>query len=676
MCPHRSGNRLPFQKRYRFGYHGRVMNATEAQAINAIRMLAVDAVEAARSGHPGMPMGMAPTAYVLWSEFLRHHPDHPHWPDRDRFVLSAGHGSMLIYSLLHLAGYDLPLEELKRFRQWGSQTPGHPELGHTVGVEVTTGPLGQGISTAVGLALAETKLAAEFNRPDHTIVGHHTYVIASDGDLMEGVSSEASSLAGHWQLGRLIVFWDDNHISIDGSTDLSFTEDVRLRYQAYGWQILEVTDGNDLDQLRQAIRAAQADPRPSLIAVRTVIGFGSPVAGTSKAHSDPLGADNIALTRQALGWTHAPFEIPEAVYQAYRGPRTAQLYATWNSALSRYRAAFPQEAAQLERRWSGHLPQGWAEGLPTFEAGSKLATRAASGQTLNALAPQLPELLGGSADLTPSNNTKATGMDNFSPQTPTGRYIRYGVREHGMTTILNGLNLHGGYRAYGGTFMVFADYMRPAVRLAALMGTPSIYVLTHDSIAVGEDGPTHQPIEQIMSLRAIPNLWVLRPADANETAMAWQLALQRRDGPVVLALTRQPLVTLEAAAAHRALQGGYVLADAAQPRACLVATGSEVSLALEAQKRLAELGLAVRVVSLPCWEVFEAQPAEYRAQVLPPGLPTVSVEAGTTLGWARYAQRQVGLDRFGASAPFAEVYPRLGFTPERLVAEVQSLLGQ
>lgn len=658
------------------GIMGTVMNATEALAINAIRMLAVDAVEAARSGHPGMPMGMAPAAYVLWSEFLRHHPDHPHWPDRDRFVLSAGHGSMLIYSLLHLSGYDLSLEELKRFRQWGSQTPGHPELGHTVGIEVTTGPLGQGISTAVGLALAETKLSAEFNRPDHAVLGHHTYVIASDGDLMEGVSSEASSLAGHWQLGRLIVLWDDNHISIDGSTELSFTEDVRLRYQAYGWQILEVTDGNDLDQLRQAIRAAQADPRPSLIAVRTIIGFGSPVAGTSKAHSDPLGAENIALTRQSLGWDYAPFEIPEAAYQAYRGPRTAQLYASWNAALSRYRAAFPQEAAQLERRWLGELPSDWMQPIPTFEAGSKLATRAASGQILNALAPQLPELIGGSADLTPSNNTRATGMDNFTPQTPTGRYIRYGVREHGMTTILNGLNLHGGYRAYGGTFMVFADYMRPAIRLAALMGTPSIFVLTHDSIAVGEDGPTHQPIEQIMSLRAIPNLWVLRPADANETAMAWQLSLQRRDGPVVLALTRQPLVTLAADITRGALQGGYILSEVDHPQAALVATGSEVGLALEAQKLLAERSIAVRVVSLPCWELFESQPAEYRAQVLPVGLPAVSVEAGTTLGWARYAQRQVGLDRFGASAPFAEVYPRLGFTPARLVAEVQSLLGQ
>lgn len=649
------------------------MNAQEHLAINALRILAVDAVEAAKSGHPGMPMGMAPTAYVLWSEFLRHNPADPLWPDRDRFVLSAGHGSMLLYGLLHLSGYDLPLEELKRFRQWGSKTPGHPEHHHTVGVEVTTGPLGQGISTAVGLALAEQKLAAEFNQPDHNLINHYTYVIASDGDLMEGVSGEACSLAGHWQLGKLIVFWDNNDISIDGPTSLSFSEDVLGRYRAYGWQVLEVADGNDLPALRQAIAAAQQSPQPSLISVKTVIGYGSPVAGTSKAHSDPLGPDNIAKTREALGWPYAPFEIPASVYSAYQNGRGPQLYAQWQQKAASYQRALPEQWAEFDRRVQGRLELDWSQALPSFDPSAKLQTRAASGQTLNALAPLLPELIGGSADLTPSNNTKATGMDNHSPQNPKGRYLRFGVREHAMGTILNGLNLHGGYRAYGGTFMVFSDYMRPAVRMAALMNTPTVFVFTHDSIAVGEDGPTHQPIEHVMSLRAIPNLQVWRPADANETAFAWQMALQRHDGPTVLALTRQALPVL-AVDAQGVSRGGYIVANAANPQAVLVATGSEVSLALEAQQMLAAEGVPVRVVSLPCWEVFEAQSDEYRRSVLPPHLPTVSVEAGTTLGWAKYAQAHVGLDRFGASAPLADVYPKLGFTPQRITAVLKSLL--
>lgn len=618
-------------------------------------------------------MGMAPTAYVLWSEFLRHNPADPLWPDRDRFVLSAGHGSMLLYGLLHLSGYDLPLEELKRFRQWGSKTPGHPEHHHTVGVEVTTGPLGQGISTAVGLALAEQKLAAEFNQPDHNLINHYTYVIASDGDLMEGVSGEACSLAGHWQLGKLIVFWDNNDISIDGPTSLSFSEDVLGRYRAYGWQVLEVADGNDLPALRQAIAAAQQSPQPSLISVKTVIGYGSPVAGTSKAHSDPLGPDNIAKTREALGWPYAPFEIPASVYSAYQNGRGPQLYAQWQQKAASYQRALPEQWAEFERRMQGRLELDWSQALPSFDPSAKLQTRAASGQTLNALAPLLPELIGGSADLTPSNNTKATGMDNHSPQNPKGRYLRFGVREHAMGTILNGLNLHGGYRAYGGTFMVFSDYMRPAVRMAALMNTPTVFVFTHDSIAVGEDGPTHQPIEHVMSLRAIPNLQVWRPADANETAFAWQMALQRHDGPTVLALTRQALPVL-AVDAQGVSRGGYIVANAANPQAVLVATGSEVSLALEAQQMLAAEGVPVRVVSLPCWEVFEAQSDEYRRSVLPPHLPTVSVEAGTTLGWAKYAQAHVGLDRFGASAPLADVYPKLGFTPQRITAVLKSLL--
>jgi transketolase len=655
-------------------------------SINAIRMLALDAVEQAKSGHAGMPMGMAPTAYVLWTEFLKHNPRDPRWFDRDRFVLSAGHGSMLLYSLLHLTGYDLPLEELKRFRQWGSRTPGHPEYHHTVGVETTTGPLGQGISTAVGMALAERKLAAEFNREGHTIVDHYTYVLASDGDLMEGVSSEASSLAGHLRLGKLIVLYDDNDISIDGSTGLAFTEDVLKRYEAYGWHTVVGVHGEDLEAIRRAIREAQADPRPSIISVKSIIGYGSPLAGHHKAHSDAMGPEKVAATREALGWQYAPFEIPQEVYDDYRRaiPKGEAAQAEWSRRLEAYRQAFPQLAAEFHRRMAGELPNGfasseagWEQALPSFEPGSKLATRAASGKVLDALAPRMPELLGGSADLTPSNNTKATGMEDFSAANPSGRYIRYGVREHGMGAILNGINLHGGYRAYGGTFLVFSDYMRPAVRLAALMGVPTIFVYTHDSIALGEDGPTHQPVEHLMSLRAIPNLWVIRPADADETAQAWRMALERRSGPTALALTRQALPVLDRgklASAEEASRGGYVLSEVENPQAAIVATGSEVALALEAQALLAEQGIRVRVVSLPCWEAFEAQDAAYRDSVLPKHLPTVSVEAGTTLGWDRYADRCIGLDHFGASAPYPTVYKNLGFTPERVVEAVKSLL--
>ncbi len=650
----------------------------ETQAINALRFLAVDAVEQAASGHPGMPLGMAPAAYLLFSEFLKHNPADPHWPDRDRFVLSAGHGSMLLYGLLHLTGYDLPLEELKRFRRWGSRTPGHPERGHTAGVEVTTGPLGQGISTAVGLALAELKLAAEFNREGFDIVDHYTYVIASDGDLMEGVSSEASSLAGHWKLGKLVVLWDDNHISIDGSTELSFGEDVLKRYQAYGWQTLLVYDGNNLEALRAALRAAQADPRPSLIAVRSQIGFGSPKAGTAKVHGEPLGKEALEATRRTLGWPYPAFEIPEEVYQHFRRalPRGKKLQADWAIRMSAYQQTFPQLSRELSRRLEGALPEklDW-NSLPKFEPGSKLATRAASGKVLDFLAGLLPELTGGSADLTPSNNTKAAGMEDFSSELPTGRYIRYGVREHAMGAVLNGLNLHGGFRAYGGTFLVFSDYMRPAVRLAALMGTPSIFVWTHDSIALGEDGPTHQPVEHLMGLRAIPNLWVVRPADATETAAAWRIALERSDGPTAIVLTRQALPVLSQVKAGTVVKGGYVLADVDNPRAVIVASGSELVVGLEAQLLLAQQGIHVRVVSLPCWEAFEAQPETYRDFVLPNSLPTVAVEAGTSLGWERYADRIIGIDRFGASAPYPTIYHNLGFTPDRVVAEIKALLG-
>ncbi|GEM82479.1 MAG: transketolase [Meiothermus sp.] len=646
---------------------------TVKASIDAIRMLALDAVEQAKSGHPGMPMGMAPAAYVLWTEFLKHNPKDPNWPARDRFVLSAGHGSMLLYALLHLSGYDLPLEELKRFRQWDSKTPGHPEYGHTPGVEVTTGPLGQGISTAVGMAIAERKLVAEFGE----IAEHYTYVIASDGDLMEGVSGEASSLAGHLRLGKLIVLYDDNDISIDGRTELAFTEDRLKRYEAYGWHVVPGVEGEDLGAIRAALREARADPRPSLISVRSIIGFGSPLAGHHKAHSDAMGPEKVAATRQALGWPHAPFEIPEEIYADYRRAleKGAQAQAEWEAKLEALAQASPDKVAEFRRRIERQLPQGWEAHLPSFAAGEKLATRAASGKVLEKLVPVLPELMGGSADLTPSNNTRTPDMTDFSPDNPAGRYIRYGVREHAMGAIMNGLALSRALRPYGGTFLVFSDYMRPAVRMAAIMGVPTIFVFTHDSIAVGEDGPTHQPIEHVMSLRAIPNLWVIRPADANETAVAWKMALERTDGPTALILTRQALPVLDGVRPKGVERGGYIISNVPEAKAAIVATGSEVSLALEAQKLLAEGGIAVRVVSLPCWEAFEAQPEAYREGILPRNLPTLALEAGTTLGWERYAQRVVGLDRFGASAPFADVYSKLGFTRERVAAEVRALLG-
>ncbi len=647
--------------------------STVKASIDALRILALDAVEQAKSGHPGMPMGMAPAAYVLWTEFLKHNPKNPQWPGRDRFVLSAGHGSMLLYALLHLTGYDLPIEELKRFRQWDSKTPGHPEYGHTPGVEVTTGPLGQGISTAVGMAIAERKLVAEFGE----IAEHFTYVIASDGDLMEGVSGEASSLAGHLGLGKLIVLYDDNDISIDGRTELAFTEDRLKRYEAYGWHVVPGVEGENLGAIRAALREAQADPRPSLISVRSIIGFGSPLAGHHKAHSDAMGPEKVAATRQALGWPHEPFVIPEEVYADYRRAleKGAQAQAEWEAKLEALAQANPDKAAEFRRRIERRLPQGWETHLPGFTAGEKLATRAASGKVLEKLVPVLPELIGGSADLTPSNNTRTSDMTDFSRDNPAGRYLRYGVREHAMGAIMNGLALSRALRPYGGTFLVFSDYMRPAIRMAAIMGVPTVFVFTHDSIGVGEDGPTHQPIEHVMSLRAIPNLWVIRPGDANETAVAWKMALERTDGPTALILTRQALPVLDGVRPKGVERGGYILANVPEAKAAIVATGSEVSLALEAQKLLAGEGIGVRVVSLPCWEAFEAQPDTYREGILPQSLPTLALEAGTTLGWERYAQRVVGLDRFGASAPFADVYSKLGFTRERVAAEVKALLG-
>lgn len=644
-------------------------------AANTIRALAMDGVQKADSGHPGMPMGMADVATVLWRSFLSHRPDHPTWPNRDRFVLSGGHGSMLLYSLLHLSGYDLPLEELKQFRQWGSKTPGHPEYGHTVGVETTTGPLGQGLSNAVGMALAEQWLAAKFNRPGYPLVDHFTYIFAGDGDLMEGISHEACALAGHWGLGKLILFYDDNHISIDGHTNLAYSDDVAGRFAAYGWHTQRI-DGHDPAGIEAAIRAAQAETGcPSLIACRTHIGYGSPNRqDTAKAHGEPLGEAEIKLAKERLGWpAETPFYVPAEAYQLFAP--AGQSFTAWQTLLAAYQAQYPELAQEFETLQAGKLPAGWEKALPSFAPGKTIATRNASGQVLDAITPALPNLIGGSADLTGSNKTLAKGMTGLKRGDFSGRYIYYGVREHGMGGLMNGLALSG-LRPYGGTFLVFSDYMRHAMRLAALMHLPVIYVLTHDSIGLGEDGPTHQPIEHLMSLRLIPNLWVFRPGDANETAIGWKVALQRTDGPTALILTRQNLPILEPRLAQGASKGGYILADTENPQAILLATGSEVAIALAAQEQLAAKGVAARVVSMPCWELFEQQSPQYKAQVLPPTIPKrVAIEAGSRLGWERYvgpAGNIIGLDHFGASAPYETLYTQFGLTPEAIV---QSLIS-
>jgi len=657
--------------------------------INTIRTLAMDGVQKANSGHPGMPMGMADVAYVLWTRFLKHNPADPGWPNRDRFVLSAGHGSMLLYSLLHLTGYDLPLEELKRFRQWDSRTPGHPERGLTPGVETTTGPLGQGFANGVGMALAERFLAASFNQPDFPIFDHHTYAIVSDGDLMEGVSHEAASLAGHLGLGKIIYLYDDNEISIEGSTDITFTEDVPNRFRAYGWHVQEV-DAYDLDGIEAAIRAAQEETeRPSLIVCHSHIAYGSPnKQDTAGAHGAPLGEDEVRLTKERLGWPpDAHFFIPDealAVFrQAVEQGREAQ--AQWHEMFERYRAVYPAEAGLLETLWTGELPEGWSDALPTFSPGDgPIATRNASGTVLNALAPALPTLLGGSADLAPSNKTLLKESDDFQQGTAAGRNLRFGVREHAMGSILNGLALHGGVLPYGGTFLVFSDYMRPPVRLAAMMELPVVYVWTHDSVWIGEDGPTHQPIEQLAALRAIPNLVVIRPADANETAGAWRVALERRDGPTGLVLTRQKLPVLfetNRSPAETVARGAYILADSSGiPNVLFIASGSEVHVAVEARDLLAQKGVAVRVVSMPSWEIFDAQPASYRDSVLPPQVTArLAIEAGVTQGWTKYvgpAGDVIGLDHFGASAPYKVLMEKFGFTAETVVERALQLLGK
>jgi len=652
----------------------------DEQCVTTLRLLAVDMVEKAKSGHPGLPLGAAPMAYVLWARHLRHNPLDPSWVNRDRFILSAGHGSALLYALLHLTGYNLSLEDLKNFRQWESKTPGHPEYGLTPGVECTTGPLGQGFAMGVGMALAEKWLAERFNRPGFPIIDHHTYALVSDGDLMEGVASEAASLAGHWKLGKLIYLYDDNHITIEGDTALTFTEDVLTRFQAYGWHTQRVADGNDLEAIHEAITAAKAEHnRPSLIAVRTVIGYGSPKQNNAACHGEPLGPEAARKTKECYGWPleeafHVPQDVREAMGRAVAEGRRRQ--EEWNARLDAYRTAYPEEAALLQSFLAGTLPHGWEKHLPLFDpAAGSVATRNASGKVLNALADVIPNLMGGSADLAPSNKTFLTQGGN--------RNLHFGVREHAMGAILNGMALHGGVRPYGGTFLVFADYMRPAIRLAALMKTKVIYVFTHDSIGVGEDGPTHQPIEQLASLRAIPNLTVLRPADANETAAAWKIALES-DGPVALALTRQnvPVLDVDREKLFQGVsKGAYILAESSgPPRLIVIATGSETHLALEAQKVLErQKGIPTRVVSMPSWELFQRQDAAYRDAVLPPEVTArLAVEAGSSMGWHRWTGSQgavIAIDRFGASAPGSVVMTNFGFTVDNVVASALALFS-
>ncbi len=655
------------------------------RSITTIRTLAMDGVQKANSGHPGTAMALAPVAYHLYTERLRHDPAAPHWPGRDRFVLSPGHACILQYAALHLTGYDLSLEDLESFRQWGSKTPGHPEVHHTAGIEVTTGPLGQGVGNAVGFALAERMLAERFNRPGHEIIDHRTYAICSDGDLMEGVALEAASIAGHLGLGRLTMVYDDNRITIEGDTGLAFSEDVAAKFAATGWHAQRLEDGWTLDDLRAAIDAADADDRPSIIVLRTHIAPGAPTKqDTAEAHGAPLGEEEIRLTKAAYGWPEdAQFLVPDEVRgHMDQHARGAEARAAWEDRMASYRAAHPDLAAELERVLAGTLPDGWDADLPTFEPDAKgLATRSASGKAINGLALRIPELVGGSADLAPSNNTHIADGGSVSPRGFAGRNLHFGIREHAMGSLLNGMALHGGFRTFGATFLVFSDYMRGAVRLAALSGVPVTYVWTHDSVHVGEDGPTHQPVEHLMALRVIPNLTVVRPADANETVAAWRLAMEHRDGPVAIILTRQNLPTLDRAqlgAADGLMRGAYVLAEATggTPAAVVIATGSEVALALEARTALEADGTPTRVVSMPSWELFAAQDASYRDAVLPPDVAArVSVEAGVTQGWQQWVGdrgRMIGIDRFGASAPGGTVARELGLTADAVVAAVRA----
>jgi transketolase len=682
-----------------------MQNKTDALCVNTIRMLSVDAVEKAKSGHPGAPMGLAPVAYVLWSRFLKHNPKNPSWPDRDRFVLSAGHGSMLLYSMLHLTGYDLPLDQIKQFRQWGSLTPGHPERELTPGVEVTTGPLGQGFGNGVGMAIAEAYLAARYNRPGFKIINHFTYAIVSDGDIMEGVAAEAASMAGHLKLGKLIYLYDDNRISLAASTDLSFSEDVAKRFDAYGWHTQSVVDGNDLATVERALEQARSETsRPSLILVRTHIGFGSPGKQDSfEAHGSPLGPDETKLTKQKLGWPPEPFYLPEEALAHFREAITKgqKFEADWNEQFAAYKKEFPELGREIEQALRGELPAGWDAAIPEFPADPKgLATRAASGKILNAIAPKLPTLIGGSADLNPSTFTALRNLGDFeNPEgdfsksqglagggcSYAGRNLHFGVREHGMGAAVNGMAAHGGIIPFASTFLIFSDYLRPSMRLAALMGLGAIYVFTHDSIGVGEDGPTHQPIEQLAALRAIPRLVLIRPGDANETALAWRVAIETRHRPVALALSEQTVPTLDRTkytAAAGVERGAYVLADPpdGRPELVLIGTGSELSLVVAAREKLLERKVNARVVSMPSWELFDDQPQDYREFVLPPGVRArLAVEAALPLGWHRYVGdggEVLAIERFGASAPGNIVMEKFGFTVDHVVERARALLGK
>ena len=664
-------------------------SSVDLLCINTVRTLSMDAVQKANSGHPGTPMALAPLGYALFTRHMNHDPADPHWPDRDRFVLSCGHASMLLYSCLYLSGYDLALEDLKQFRQWESRTPGHPEFGHTPGVETTTGPLGQGVGNAVGMAVAEAHLAATFNRDGHGIVDHFTYFICSDGDLMEGVSHESASFAGHFKLGKLIGFWDDNRITIDGSTDLTFTDDTAKRFEAYGWQVLHLDDVNDLDAIAKVVAEAKSDlTRPTLVCTRTHIGFGSPKKqDTSSAHGEPLGADEIVATKKALGWAKPDesFYVPDEALAEWRKARDrgAKAHAAWNTKRDAYARAHADDARELARRLAGELPANWESVIPNFTAeNGSVASRAASNTVLNALVGVLPELIGGSADLTPSNGTAVKTWKNFAPGDYDKRYMHFGIREHGMGSIMNGMTLHGGLMPFGGTFLIFSDYMRPPIRLASLMRQQVIFIFTHDSIGLGEDGPTHQPVEQLSALRAIPGITLIRPADATETAEAWRVAIKHKHGPVCLVLTRQKLGYIDRtkyASAAGVAQGGYVLADGdgGKPDVVLLSSGSEVGLIMTAREKLAGQGVKARVVSLASHELFALQSAEYRASVLPPGIPRVSIEAAHTMSWYRWVGENgvvLGIDRYGASAPYETIYTELGLTVDKIVDAAKGLV--
>ncbi|MGN7762799.1 transketolase [Paenibacillus sp. 22594] len=672
--------------------HKKENSTVDNLAITTIRTLAIDAIEKANSGHPGMPMGSAPMGYQLFAKTMNHNPEHPTWVNRDRFVLSAGHGSMLLYSLLHLSGYDLPMEELKQFRQWGSLTPGHPEFGHTAGVDATTGPLGQGIGMAVGMAMAEAQLGATYNKGEHNVIDHYTYAICGDGDLMEGISSESASLAGHLKLGKLIVMYDSNDISLDGKLNLAFSENVAKRFEAYGWQVLRVEDGNDLPALGKAISEAQADSsKPTLIEVKTVIGYGSPnkqgKGGHGGTHGSPLGADEAKLTKDFYKWVYEEnFYVPDEVRARFAEVKEKGIAANkaWDEKFAAYKKAYPELAAQLETALKGELPEGWDANLPFYKAEDKaVSTRVASGNALNGLTAGVPQLVGGSADLESSTMTHLNGLEQFTPDSYDGRNIYFGVREFGMAAAMNGIALHSGLKVFGGTFFVFTDYLRPAVRLASIMKLPVTYVLTHDSIAVGEDGPTHEPIEQLASLRIIPGLTVIRPADGNETSAAWAYAMENTSNPVALVLTRQNLPILQGTVdgvRDNIKRGGYVVSDSKNgtPQAQIIATGSEVQLAVKAQAALAEEGIDVRVISLPSWDLFEKQDKAYRDSVILPEVKArLAIEMAQSFGWERYTGDQgdiLGITTFGASAPGDTVIREYGFTVENVVSRVKALL--